>query len=309
MQISDIILFRSTLCVRILNKDKNENIESIWLKNDKFNLRFSFQKKPTGWDKVYNKKLSPVDNEFIISSDLITKERLRKSNLLITTNKRKIVLPIKEIQGLVKKNTRAKFDELVHQNIKKSTNFVEIGSRSRSGNVYTQQFKESKLKYIGFDIEEGPNVDVVGDAHKLSQYFEKESVDFIFSISTYEHLLCPWIAAIEMNKVLKTNGIAYIQSHQTWPLHEEPADYFRFSKYAWEGLFNKLSGFKIIDVANENPCYIVPSRYDLHGRREQFDNEIGYMMSCCLIQKTGKPMVDWSLNNINLHELTGQYPK
>ena len=72
-------------------------------------------------------------------------------------------------------------------------------------------------------------MDVMGDAHKLSDYFDKDSFDVIFSMSVFEHLAMPWKVALELNKVLKPGGMMLHTTHQTWPLHEEPWDYWRYS--------------------------------------------------------------------------------
>jgi len=63
---------------------------------------------------------------------------------------------------------------------------LEIGSRARSGTTYRHWFP-SDIDYVGFDITNGPNVDLVGDAHHLSRYVGQE-VNFIFSIAVFEHL-------------------------------------------------------------------------------------------------------------------------
>jgi hypothetical protein len=125
---------------------------------------------------------------------------------------------------------------------------VEVGSRNRSGRTYTGIVPEH-LRYVGVDILEGPNVDIVGDAHELSSLVEPGSVDAVFSIATFEHLAMPWRCAVEINKVLKPGGVCFVLSHQTFPLHETPWDFFRFSDNAWHALFNQATGFEILDIA------------------------------------------------------------
>lgn len=90
---------------------------------------------------------------------------------------------------------------------------VEIGGRARSGVVRTELFPAG-WKYVGCDIKAGPNVDVVCDAHELSAHFEPESVDAMFSISTFEHLAMPWKVVIEMSRIMKQGAVAFICSHQ-----------------------------------------------------------------------------------------------
>ena len=47
---------------------------------------------------------------------------------------------------------------------------LEVGSREVTGRSRARE-EFSAADYVGFDYYEGPNVDVVGDAHKLSTYF------------------------------------------------------------------------------------------------------------------------------------------
>lgn len=168
---------------------------------------------------------------------------------------------------------------------------IEIGSRARSGNTYRQMFEGLK-HYTGIDVAEGPNVDVVADAHQLSKHFGQQ-FDFVFSISVFEHLVMPWVAAFEMSKVMVPGGIGYIQSHQAWPLHEVPWDFFRFSEHSWHGLFNKYTGFEVIESGFEYPAMLTSHVID--GRIfEGLDTSDCHLLSGCLIRKISDPLVDWS---------------
>lgn len=133
---------------------------------------------------------------------------------------------------------------------------VELGSRDVSGHVRTDRFTNYP-QYIGFDVLAGPNVDIVGDAHQLSKHFAPNSVDFMFSISVFEHLMMPWKVALEMNKVLKVGGEAFISTHPTWSPHELPWDFFRFLQNSAQSLFNEYTGFEIVEVSEGLPCRII----------------------------------------------------
>ena len=139
---------------------------------------------------------------------------------------------------------------------KPDPSLLEIGSRARSGNVYRGWFPE-KLDYVGMDVHAGPNVDVVGDAHHLSRCVNRR-FDFMFSMGTFEHILMPWKVALEMNKTLNDGGQALIISHPSWPLHDEPWDFFRFSKDSWHGIFNVHTGFRVVDAQYQFQASIVP---------------------------------------------------
>jgi len=134
---------------------------------------------------------------------------------------------------------------------------LEIGSRARSGNIYKGGFRDYG-EYVGLDIIEGENVDVVGDIHQLSKYFDESSFDFVYSVSTFEHLAMPWKAVVEINKVMSTGGLMYIATHPTWPPHERPWDFWRFSEEGFQVLLNPVTGFEILECSSGLPCSIIP---------------------------------------------------
>jgi SAM-dependent methyltransferase len=126
----------------------------------------------------------------------------------------------------------------------------------------------------------------------MSLLFPPNSFDAIFSSSVFEHLLMPWIVAAEMSRVLRPGGIAFIATHQTIGMHDRPWDFWRFSDTAWDALFNKLTGFEILDRALENPQFITPFFWS----PEQGDgpeNALGFIGSSVLVRKIGEPQVNW----------------
>jgi SAM-dependent methyltransferase len=150
---------------------------------------------------------------------------------------------------------------------------LEVGSRARSGNIYKGNFRNYK-EYVGLDVIEGENVDVVGDIHQLSRYFGEERFDFVYSISTFEHLAMPWKAVLEINKVIATGGWLYIATHPCWPPHERPWDFWRFSEEGFQVLLNPLTGFEVLECSAGLPCSIVPFGHEeaMNGLCEQRAN-------------------------------------
>jgi SAM-dependent methyltransferase len=142
-----------------------------------------------------------------------------------------------------------------------SARLLEVGSRARSGNIYTAGFRND-VSYTGVDIQLGPNVDVVADAHELSSKFPGESFDAMFSVSVFEHLAMPWKAVLEANKVLRTGGLMFVATHPTWPPHDQPWDFYRYSKYGLSVLFNKTTGFEVLDACEGLPCRVVPLGFE-----------------------------------------------
>lgn len=136
------------------------------------------------------------------------------------------------------------FSDLVNQN---HLSVLEIGSRIVSpGSASKRSLFPGSKSYTGFDYYPDSNTDVVGDAHKLSQYFENKIFDAIFSFSVFEHLAMPWIVAAEIGKILAVGGVSYHSSHLAWPLHEQPWDFWRFTDEGFKVLFPPALGFEVI---------------------------------------------------------------
>lgn len=129
---------------------------------------------------------------------------------------------------------------------------LEIGSRNVTGNNLRNLF--SNAEYIGFDFYDGENVDVVGDVHELTKYFSPDKkFDLIFSSAVFEHLHMPWVAAEEIQKLLKVGGYVFIETHFSFSSHERPWHFFQFSDMGLKALFNSALGFELIDAGMSNP--------------------------------------------------------
>lgn len=174
----------------------------------------------------------------------------------------------------------------------KTGRVLEIGSRNRSV-IVRKGLIPAQLEYVGLDILPGENVDLVGDAHELSLLFPSESFDAIFSMSVFEHLMMPWKAVIEMNRVLKPGGLIMVTSHQTWPVHEVPWDYWRFSDQAWHALFHTLTGFEVLETALGEKASIVP--HALHAITKDLELQPAFGGSAVLCRKVGNTSLKWDV--------------
>jgi SAM-dependent methyltransferase len=115
-------------------------------------------------------------------------------------------------------------------------------------------------EFLGSDIGPGDDVDIVADAHHLSEVVGVERFDVILSCSTFEHLKYPTLAAHEIMKALKVGGVLFVQTHQSFPLHGYPSDYFRFSREALASLFGTTMGFEVVATNYDFPAHVVSRR-------------------------------------------------
>lgn len=76
--------------------------------------------------------------------------------------------------------------------------------------------------------------DVVGDATRMP--IASRSVDLVFCTQVLEHVKEPWNLVRESFRVLKPGGWLVLSAPFYWPLHEEPHDYYRFTRYGLEAM-------------------------------------------------------------------------
>jgi len=92
------------------------------------------------------------------------------------------------------------------------------------------------------DITPHPEVDVVCDASSLP--FDDGAFDYVWSNAVLEHVRDPHQVAREMVRVLKSGGIAIIQTPFLENIHSWPEDYYRFTPQGLRYLFRDLEEVK-----------------------------------------------------------------
>ncbi|MES9924538.1 MAG: class I SAM-dependent methyltransferase [Candidatus Thiodiazotropha endolucinida] len=183
---------------------------------------------------------------------------------------------------------------------------LEIGSRDVTGVVWRDVFHPS-ASYTGLDIHPGDNVDIVGDVHTLSSLLPGEHYDAVFSVSVFEHLAMPWKAVLEINRVMKPDGLLYISTHPAVPPHELPWDFWRFSGETFKTLLNESTGFEILESQEGTPGRILSlSRDHTTARVHLFPINQSIAV---LARKTGSPDpgLAWDIPVSSI--LSSHYPK
>lgn len=112
---------------------------------------------------------------------------------------------------------------------------------------YVQLFDKLIDKYIGCDIVQSSEnvVDNICPANDLC--FANDSFDTVFSTQVMEHVADHQGMVAEAFRVLKKGGYAIFTVPFSWELHEEPYDFFRFTKYGLKDLFEK-KGFEVVSI-------------------------------------------------------------
>jgi len=114
---------------------------------------------------------------------------------------------------------------------------------------YKKIAKPYVTEHIGLDHEKTThnksNIDIFAEADNIP--LPDNSFNTILATSILEHIEEPDKIISEMNRLLKSEGYCIITTPLFWHLHEEPRDFYRYTKYGLRYLFEK-NGFEIVEL-------------------------------------------------------------
>lgn len=123
---------------------------------------------------------------------------------------------------------------------------IDIGCGSKP---YKKMLSKYVAEHIGVDhfetMHNKESVDLWGTAYKIPA--ADSSFDCAISTAVLEHLEEPSDAIKECNRILKKGSYAIYSVPFIWHLHEEPRDFYRYSKFGLKYLFEK-NDFEIIEL-------------------------------------------------------------
>lgn len=103
---------------------------------------------------------------------------------------------------------------------------LDLGSRDYNG-TYRPLLAQTPWRYLGLDLEAGPNVDIVlRDPYRWRE-IESGSADVLVSGQTFEHTEFFWLTMGEIARVLKAGGLACVIAPSAGEEHRYPVDCWR----------------------------------------------------------------------------------
>lgn len=104
------------------------------------------------------------------------------------------------------------------------------------------------VHYLGMDrTTEDSSPDVLGSACEIP--IRTGAVDIVLCTQVIEHVPEPDKMLREFHRVLRPGGSLILTGPMYWPLHEEPLDFYRFTKYGFMHLLEKsgFTGYRILE--------------------------------------------------------------
>lgn len=124
-------------------------------------------------------------------------------------------------------NMKRFVEEYLYSKRDEKLSIVDLGSQEIGGS-YRPFFACENWHYIGVDVVEGANVDVVLEDPYCWGEIKSATVDVIVSGQVFEHIEYFWLTAQEISRVLKPGGICCIIAPSGGPEHRYPVDCWRF---------------------------------------------------------------------------------
>ena len=127
-----------------------------------------------------------------------------------------------------------------------SGRLLDIGCGAKP---YEADFAPYVDEYVGLEHADATHgtdhADLIGSAYEIPA--RDCSFDTVLSTAVLEHLEEPAGALREARRVLRPGGLAIYIAPFIWHLHEEPRDFYRYSRYGLEHLF-RGAGFDVAEI-------------------------------------------------------------
>lgn len=132
---------------------------------------------------------------------------------------------------------------------------------------HRQLFDDADCDYVGTDVVEGLNVDVVmPEPYTLP--FSDDSFQMIVTGQVIEHIPYPWISMMELGRILDPGGVIICTAPSRGHVHNPPYDAWRFYPDSFRALAT-WSGLTLIELAADLPATrSEKSRYYAYGSIE-----------------------------------------
>jgi SAM-dependent methyltransferase len=133
------------------------------------------------------------------------------------------------------------------------------------GNKPFEPLFENRIsRYFGVDMAQSHlnKVDLICDATRIP--LPDAHVDTVFCTQTIEHVFDHGKMLAEAFRLLKPGGHLILSGPFYWPLHEEPFDFFRFTRYGFEQLVQQ-HGFQLIRIQENGGLWALAGQSLIHA--------------------------------------------
>ena len=146
---------------------------------------------------------------------------------------------------------RAFRDTYLSESDRDTLRVLDVGSMGNRASSYRALFAPPAFEYVGLDLADGPNVDIVPPDPYRWDSLGRESFDLVISGQAFEHNPYFWITAAEIARVLVEGGLTAIIAPSRGPVHRHPFDCWRFYPDSWSVLCQYV-GLELLESSVDN---------------------------------------------------------
>lgn len=164
---------------------------------------------------------------------------------------------LEKVQNIGKSNINYLVYLSFHRDLQNAINnyakgkLLDIGCGNKPYEIWCKNYVS---EYIGCDIVQSSanRVDVICPANYIP--LESNSFDTILSTQVIEHVEDHQGLVNEAYRLLRPNGYFILSGPMYWNLHEEPYDFFRFTKHGFKYIIEK-AGFEVCEIKSNGGAW------------------------------------------------------
>lgn len=143
---------------------------------------------------------------------------------------------------------------------------LDVGSRQVAGQTANHRslFDPDLTKYVGVDVADGPNVDIVlEEPYRIPT--GDDSFDVVVCGQVFEHIPFFWATAMELTRVVKNDGFIILSAPSRGHVHSPPFDGWRFYEDGYRAIA-EFCDLRFIEASTDFPPINPKSkRFDYSG--------------------------------------------
>jgi ubiquinone/menaquinone biosynthesis C-methylase UbiE len=150
---------------------------------------------------------------------------------------------LRNLGAIINDQLRLQFIEFAFNKYGKKKELLDLGCGVKP---FKSIYSKYSVSSLGIDVATSPHskteVDVIYDGSHIP--FENNRFEYVLCTEVMEHVPEPAAFLKEINRVMQPDGVLIMTTPFLVPLHEEPYDYYRYTKHAIRYLLNQ-AGFRL----------------------------------------------------------------
>ena len=121
---------------------------------------------------------------------------------------------------------------------------LTIGAGGEVNVLLTRLSLKTGFRIVSLDVDPARQPDIVGDLCEFD--FGERRFDVVVISEVLEHLHLPHVAVQKIRDVLVDGGLLILTVPFMLPIHEEPRDFFRYTRFGVEFLLREFGDVRVV---------------------------------------------------------------